>query len=147
MSSPEQQVRSTCEAWLEAIRNLDFDATAQLWDAEFDGLLYQPEELGEPMTTHAELVEYWAWVPGHVESVPRWHAESVEVQVLGGVAMVWLKLDTSIKLKGYDQTFDGVVRCSLGLREAAAGWKLIHYHESRIVSLEEVQTALAAGTA
>ncbi|MCW3002405.1 MAG: Ketosteroid isomerase [Conexibacter sp.] len=142
MTAAERAVRETCDAWLQAIGNLDFAATRRLWDSEIDGLLYQPEELEEPMTTIQELVDYWAWVPGHVESVPEWRAIGTRVQVLDGSAMVWQKLTTRIKLKGIDDTFDGIVRCTLGLRESDAGWRLIHYHESRVVSVQSAVESL-----
>jgi ketosteroid isomerase-like protein len=143
MTAAEAHVRLTCDAWLEAIRRLDFAAAKELWDEGFDGnLLYQPEELAQPMRTIAQLVDYWAWVPGHVEAVPEWDAAETEVQVIGGAAMVWQKLTTRIKLKDVEPTFDGIVRCSLGLRESAGRWKLVHYHESRLVSVEEAVASL-----
>jgi ketosteroid isomerase-like protein len=148
MSRAEQCVRATVDAWLDAISQLDFAAARELWDAESDGhLLYQPEELERPMTTIAELVDYWAWVPGHVESVPEWRAIEKKVQLLGSAAIVWQKLDTRIELKGFEQTFDGVVRCTLGLRDGADGWRLVHHHESRLVSVEEAQSSLAGAGA
>jgi ketosteroid isomerase-like protein len=143
MNDAELAVRETCDAWLRCVRDLDFATARGLWDAERDGeLLYQPEELEEPMTTIQALVDYWAWVPGHVAAVPVWDLEATRVQVLGSVAMVWQRLATSIRLKGADGTFDGVVRCSLGLRETYAGWRLVHYHESRLVSVESAVASL-----
>jgi hypothetical protein len=124
MSRAEQCVRATVDAWLDAISQLDFAAARELWDAESDGhLLYQPEELERPMTTIAELVDYWAWVPGPIESVPEWRAIETNVQ------------------------FDGVVPCTLGLRDGADGWRLVHHHESRLVSVEEAQSSLAGAGA
>jgi hypothetical protein len=142
MNASELAVRETCDAWLRCVSTLDFSAARRLWDAERPGLLYQPEELEEPMTTIEELVDYWAWVPGHVEAVPEWRAIATQVQVIDGVAMAWQKLTTRIKLKDVDATFDGIVRCSLGLRETGAGWRLIHYHESRLVSVESAVASL-----
>jgi ketosteroid isomerase-like protein len=142
MTSAERDVRSTCEAWLRAIQELDFDAARALWDDEFDGLLYQPEELEQPMTTIQQLVDYWAWVPGHVASVPEWRALETEVQILDGAALVWQKLNTRIELRDVAGTFDGIVRCTLGLRHSGRGWRLIHYHESRLVSVESAIESL-----
>jgi hypothetical protein len=142
MNASETAVRELCHAWLRCVGTLDFAAARELWDHDYDGLLYQPEELEQPMTTIEELVDYWAWVPGHVEAVPEWRAVATRVQVIGGAALVWQKLDTRIKLKDIDATFDGVVRCSLGLRETEAGWRLVHYHESRLVSVESAVASL-----
>ncbi|MCW2952978.1 MAG: Ketosteroid isomerase [Conexibacter sp.] len=148
MTAAEQDVRATCDAWLSAIRSLDFAATKELWDEGFDGnLLYQPEELEQPMTTIRALVDYWAWVPGHVEAVPEWDAAETAVQVIGNAAMVWQKLTTSIKLRDVERTFDGIVRCSLGLRATEGRWKLVHYHESRVVSLEYAVASLTGASA
>ena len=145
MSTPEQDVRATIGAWLAAVERVDFATAATLWDAEYDGLLYQPEEIEQPMTRYRELLEYWAWVPGHVEAVPAWRATAVEIQMFDGVALAWTNLDTSIKLRDVEKTFDGVVRCTFGLRETAAGWKFVHYHESRLVgSVEDITAMLTA---
>ena len=146
MNASERAVREICDAWLQCVRTLDFAAARRLWDPDLAGLLYQPEELEEPMTTIEELVDYWAWVPGHVEAVPEWRAIATRVQVIDGVAMAWQKLTTRIKLKDIDETFDGIVRCSLGLRETAGGWRLVHYHESRLVSVESAVASLTDAT-
>jgi ketosteroid isomerase-like protein len=145
MTSAEQDIESICTSWHRAIETLDFVAAEALWDGESDGaLLYQPEEFEQPMTTVAELEDYWAKVPGHVEAVPEWRPVESKVQVIDSAGMVWQKLETKIKLRGVEPTFDGIVRCSLGLRDTPEGWRLVHYHESRLVSVEHAIESLQA---
>jgi ketosteroid isomerase-like protein len=40
-------------------------------------------------------------------------------------------------------TFDGEVRCSFVLRRTPDGWRLVHYHESRLVGVDEALASLA----
>jgi ketosteroid isomerase-like protein len=139
----EQAVRSTCTEWYGAIERLDFPALRALWDSEFPDFVYQPEEYEEPIRDWEELLQYWEAVPTLVESVPRWREIETDVAVVGRSALVFSRLDTSIRIRDMTRPFDGEVRCSLGLHEADGGWRLIHYHESRLVSVESVLAELS----
>jgi ketosteroid isomerase-like protein len=142
--STEDDVRATIRAWLGAVQALDFTAARELWDAEFDGLVYQPEEHERPMTDWATIERYWDNVPVLVESVPEWAELTSEVAVVDSVALVFSRLSTRIKIRDVEPTFDGEVRCSFGLRRITAGWRLVHYHESRLVAVEDVVRELTA---
>jgi ketosteroid isomerase-like protein len=137
-------VRAVCDAWIGAVNALDFDAMKTLWDAEFDDLVYQPEEYESPFHTWPDILEYWSNVPTIVESVPEWREIDGHVAVVGDAAIVYSKLMTSIRIHNVEKPFDGELRCSLGLRRTAKGWRLIHYHESRLVSVESVIEQLTA---
>lgn len=142
MHNAESEIRETVQAWLWAVQSLDFQAARRLWDAEFDGLLYQPEEFELPMTDWESIERYWDNVPQLVEDVRQWQEIASEVTVLGEVAMVFTRLETSIKIRDVAMTFDGVVRCSFGLHRKHDSWLLVHYHESRLVSVDEVVSTL-----
>ena len=144
MTTAEQDVRTTVREWLAAVKNLDFQAARALWDAEFDGLVYQPEEHEIPMTEWSAIERYWDDVPALVERVPGWDEIDSEVAVVDDVALVFTRLRTSIKIRDVQPTFDGEVRCSIGLRRTDAGWRLVHYHESRLVAVEDVISGLTA---
>jgi len=139
----EQAIRSTCTEWYGAIERLDFPALRALWDPEFPDFVYQPEEYENPIRDWVELLQYWDAVPTLVEGVPRWSEIETDVAVVGRAAMVFSRLDTSIRIRDMAKPFDGEVRCSLGLHEVGDGWRLIHYHESRLVSVESVLAELS----
>ena len=138
------EVQATCDAWNAAVKALDFDAMKTLWDAEFDDLVYQPEEYESPFSTWPDILEYWSKVPTIVESVSAWQEIDGHIAVIGDAAVVYSKLMTSIRIRDVEKPFDGELRCSLGLRRTATGWRLIHYHESRLVSVESVIEQLTA---
>lgn len=142
-ASAEEAVRTTCTEWYAAIERLDFAALRSLWDSEFPDFVYQPEEYEEPIRDWEELLHYWDAVPTLVQSVPRWEEIETDVAVVGGAALVFSRLDTSIRVRDMTKTFDGEVRCSLGLHEVSGSWRLIHYHESRLVSVESVLAELS----
>lgn len=142
MASAEDDVRRTVSTWLAAVKRLDFHSARQLWDAGFDGLVYQPEEHEVPMTEWSDIVRYWDNVPMLIERVPVWDEIASDVALIDGVALVLSRLRTSIKIRDLEPTFDGEVRCSMGLRRTDAGWRLVHYHESRQVAITDVISKL-----
>jgi ketosteroid isomerase-like protein len=144
MATEHEEVRAACDAWNAAVNALDFEAMKDLWDAEFDGLVYQPEEYAGPLCRWEEILAYWSKVPAVVESVPEWREVDGHIAVIDTVALVYSKLRTSIRIHDVEKSFDGELRCSLGLRRTSAGWRLIHYHESRLVSVESVIEELTA---
>lgn len=142
-ATAEQAVRSTCTEWYGAIERLDFSVLRALWDSEFPDFVYQPQEYVEPIRDWDELLRYWDEVPALVESVPRWAEIETDVAVIGPAALVFSRLDTSIRVRDMVKPFDGEMRCSLGLHEVDGAWRLIHYHESRLVSVESVLAELS----
>jgi ketosteroid isomerase-like protein len=142
MSTDERAVRETITGWLASMKALDFATGQQFWDSDFPGLVYQPEEHVVPVTGWAELLRYWQGVSGHVEAVPEWDEIHTDVAVLGDAAFGFSRLSTRIKLRDAEPTFDGQVRCSFVLRRSPAGWRLVHYHESRLVGVDEALASL-----
>ena len=143
MTSDEQSVRRAITGWLESMKALDFTAGQQYWDSDFDGLVYQPEEHVVPVTDWDALLRYWDGVTGHVEAVVEWDEIATDVAHLGDAAFGFARLKTRIKLRDAEPTFDGEVRCSFVLRRTPAGWRLVHYHESRLVGVDEALESLA----
>lgn len=145
MVGAEDAVRTACAEWFSAINRLDFEAMRSLWDAEFADLVYQPEEYEQPIRRWKDLLSYWDAVPTVVESVPLWREIETAVAVVGEAAFVYSRLETSIRIRDIAKPFDGEVRCSLGLHEIGGAWRFIHYHESRLVSVDAVIAELTAG--
>jgi hypothetical protein len=144
MITAEQDVRTTARAWPEAVKGLVFQEARQLWDADFKGLIYQSEEHEVPMTEWTVIEQYWDNVPALIEQVREWDEIAGEIAVVDRVALVFSRLRTSIKIRDVEQTFDGEVRLSMGLRHTEAGWRLVHYHESRPVAVQDVVRELTA---
>lgn len=139
----------TCDAWFAAIATLDlarspfdFHAMAAVWDSEFDGLLYLAQELAEPLRSWEEITDYWATWPAVMDGVLEWRELSRSLVLVAGVALVHSSLATSISIRDVAAPFDGVMRYTLALRKASAGWRLIYCHESRLVDRDSVTTGL-----
>jgi ketosteroid isomerase-like protein len=131
MTVDERQITDTCLAFADAMREMDYGRMEQLWDSGYDHLIYQPEEFEHPCRGWEEIVAYWNYIPGEVESIPEWRTLDSDIAVDGGAALVFTRVAVSLKLKGVEEPLSGDVRYSLGLRRTAGGWRLVHCHESR----------------
>jgi hypothetical protein len=137
-------VLATYEAWEQAWRDVDVEAIKSLWDQEFDGLVYQSEENPKPLLSWQAISDYWDAAPTILESIPEWRSLTLDSTMVNGLALVFTNLMTSLRLKGIPRSFDGELRCSLVMHETEAGWRLIHYHESRVIDLPAIVAELSA---
>jgi ketosteroid isomerase-like protein len=144
MSAAEQGASQAIDAWYGAISALDFKAMEDLWDRNFEQLVYQPQEHVRPLTTWEAILAYWRDEWYMVEALPRWRELEREIVVLGSAAAVYTRFDTSIQITDFERPFDGEMRFSNVLHQVDDRWLLVHHHESRIVSLEMIESELSA---
>ncbi len=137
MTEDEARIRAACEAFGQAIQAADLAAAEQLWDRDYEHLVYQPEEYERPCRSWDDIVSYLNYIPTVVESIPEWREIESDVAVLGDAAIVYSLVMTSFQLKDVREPLDGEVRFTFGLRRTPDGWRLIHCHESRQLMVDE----------
>jgi ketosteroid isomerase-like protein len=131
----EEAVLELYDRWCGAFQGMDAEGMKGLFDQDYPGLVYQAEENPEPLYTWAEIAAYWDAAPGLVDRVPEWRELTRKVSVDGGSAFIYAKLQTHLDIRGAKRPLVGELRSLLGLRKTRAGWKIVHYHESRHVDL------------
>lgn len=142
MSNSDQEIDVVYNAWEDAWRQIDVSRIKELWDQDFDGLVYQSEDNPEPLTTWKEISDYWDAAPTILESVEEWRSVQRETCIVGDVALVFTKIKMGLRIHGVSSPFEGNIRCSLIMHKTGGGWRLIHYHESRAVDLDALLAEL-----
>lgn len=133
--SDEAQVSALYANWCAAFQAMDARAMKALFDQDFDGLVYQAEENAEPLYSWSEIEAYWDAAPSLVSSVPEWRELTSKTTIDGDHGFVYTKLQTHLEVVGARRPLLGELRAVIGLRRASAGWRIVHYHESRHVDL------------
>ncbi|MDE8671110.1 hypothetical protein PY310_21425 [Pseudarthrobacter sp. H3Y2-7] len=98
--SDKQDIEALYKNWCSAFQSVDAARMKRLFDQSFDGLIYQPEEVPDPMLTWDAIDKYWDAIPTVVGSIPEWRELISRVSVDGNSATVYLKLQTHIELIG-----------------------------------------------
>jgi ketosteroid isomerase-like protein len=137
MTDDEKQIAAACEAFGEAMREMEYGRMDELWDSGYDHLIYQPEEYELPCRGWEEIVAYWSYIPGALDSIPEWRTLDSDIAAIGDAALVFTRVANSFKLKGVEEPLAGEVRFTLGLRRTSAGWRLVHCHESRRLVVDD----------
>jgi ketosteroid isomerase-like protein len=136
-SSPEEgAICDLLDRFASGMKTLDLETVADLWDASFEHVVYQPEEYPRACTTWDEITAYWSQIPTVVEQITRWTRLAVDVAVLGDAALVYAVFDTAFIIRGLTEPLAGEVRFTLGLRHTGDGWRFVHAHESRQLVVE-----------
>jgi ketosteroid isomerase-like protein len=115
----------------EAFGRFDVDALIGLWDDSARRIVYLPEELREPIFDLKALRAYFENVPNVVRRMHDVKVIDFELDVDREVATVFVRFWARIAFAKVPETVDGQIRQSFVLRKRDAGWKLVHYHESR----------------
>ncbi|MGE0520494.1 MAG: nuclear transport factor 2 family protein [Candidatus Binatia bacterium] len=134
----EQAVVRVYEDWRKAFMNVDARAMKALFDQEYDGLVYQAEELTDPLYDWPSIAKYWDAAHTVLERVNEWTELSRKVAITGDAAFVYAKTMTRLKIVGVQNELAGELRSTLGLHRRNGRWLMIHYHESRALDLEAI---------
>ena len=137
MTEDEKSVQAACEAFGQAMREMDFGAMAPLWDREYEHLVYQPEEHEKACRSWDEITAYLDYIPGAVANIREWRQLETDIAVIGDAALVYTLVHACFELKGVDEPLDGDVRFTFGLRRTEDGWRFVHCHESRQLIVDE----------
>lgn len=136
MTDDETQIHTTCTAFGRAMQAMDLAALENLWDDGYEHLVYQPEEYAQACSTWEEIVAYWSYIPTVIDRITEWRELGADIAVIGDAAIVYWTCRTGFRFKDSDETLEGDIRFTLGLRRTADGWRLIHCHESRRLVVE-----------
>lgn len=115
----------------DAFGRFDVDALMDLWDDSIERIVYQPEELRYAIFDRGALREYFENVPNVVRRLHDVKVIDFEIDIEGDSAVVFVRFWGRIAFAKVPETVDGQIRQSFVLRKRDAGWKLVHYHESR----------------
>ncbi|MCW3021893.1 MAG: hypothetical protein JWR30_1215 [Conexibacter sp.] len=127
----EKDVVDVLRGFSGAFNTYDTDAFMAAWDEDATSIVYQPEELRHAIFTLGDLRAYFDNVPNVVRTMHDVKVIDFKIDVEGDVAMVFVRFWCRIAFAQIPETSDGQIRQSFILRKRPAGWKLVHYHESR----------------
>jgi ketosteroid isomerase-like protein len=127
----EQAVLGVLRTFSGAFTTFDTDSFMSTWDEEAASIVYQPEELRHALFSLEELREYFDNLPNVVRAMHDVKVIDFRTSVDGEVATVFVRFWCRIAFARVPEVSDGQIRQSFVLRRRDAGWKLVHYHESR----------------
>lgn len=132
---PHKDAESLYERWLDAWRRVDGEQMKSLWDPAFAAPVYQAEEHAEPLSSWAQIDEYWSTTPALIDSIPEARDISHVVSEAGELALLHGRIFLAMRINGATKPFDGELRVSMAMHRVDGDLKLVHYHESRQVDL------------
>lgn len=135
MSQPQDDaraVRRVIAQFSSGIANLDPAAMYAVWDRDYEGGVYQPEELVEPLFTAEEVRDYLDKFPSILEEASDIRSLDFRVDVLGDVAHAYSRSSARLTFHKLPEPVEGEVRQTFVLRKRDGQWRFIHYHESRV---------------
>ncbi|MDO8588405.1 MAG: nuclear transport factor 2 family protein [Armatimonadota bacterium] len=126
------------ERWLKAWRNVDVELMLSLFDRDNPGLIYQAEETAGPAHTITDLTAYWTAARDQLHlQVKQWQELEKHVWISDDIATIYVLLDTTLAAELMAPgDISGKLRASILYRRVGAEWRIIHYHESRQMLVE-----------
>lgn len=127
------------ERWVKAWRTVDVALMLSLFDSDDPGLIYQAEETPGPARTMKDLGSYWNAAHDQLNlQIKRWEELEKHVWISGDIATIYVLLDTSIAAEVMAPgDIEGKLRASIVYRRVGDDWRIIHYHESRQMLVEQ----------
>jgi ketosteroid isomerase-like protein len=123
-------VAAAVETYRLGFLRLDPEQLASVWDHEHEPLVYVAQEKDEPIHGWAAIQLYLAALPEHLDRVLSKELEDVKIDVLGETAIAFFTSRSSVMLKGRPTKYEPIGHISMIFRQAPAGWRAIHFHES-----------------
>lgn len=135
MSTQTEQAKTAITAvldqWTTAFLAKDIESLRKLWDAQYDGLVYQAEEFAAPLVTWPHIRHYYRDILGKViDKVEKFKQTGLWIDVLGDSAFGYRISDFTMRIKHSPEPYNGSLRQTFVMRNVYGSWKIIHYHES-----------------
>jgi ketosteroid isomerase-like protein len=133
MTTVEQdaaEVGAIVDQFRRAFTVMDMDEFKATWDADYDDLIYVPQERARALRGWGELVEYLNSVEGAFEHVTTMEVDNTSIQVLGDVAYAFFTYHFEADTPGGNEPFVVDGRDTLIAHRRDGAWKVIHYHGS-----------------
>jgi uncharacterized protein (TIGR02246 family) len=129
--SDVEQVGSLVRRWARAFSSNDAETIMALWDEDYRHSLHQAEEFPDPMRGREEIRAYNENMASQAKNFRDPSVTDFLVDVIGDTAWCYLRGDITFDLPELDKPIKGQARQTFLLRRTPAGWRIIHYHESR----------------
>jgi ketosteroid isomerase-like protein len=126
-----QQISAVLDQYSSSWTAMDFARLKGIWDAEYDNIIYIPEEAAQPVRGWAGIEAYFKNAATALERVKMMKVSEVSIDVFGDTAYAFCNFHFEGDLKRLPQTFIADGRNTFILRRKDGKWKVVHYHESR----------------
>jgi len=123
-------VAGLIETYRQGFLQLNPGQIAAIWDPQHEPLIYVAQEMKEPTYGWSAIQRYMAALPEHVEQVFAKEIEDLKIDVLGETAIAFFISHSRVKLKARAELHEPRFRVSMIFTRTAAGWRVIHFHES-----------------
>jgi ketosteroid isomerase-like protein len=133
----ERAIAAQIETYREGFLHLSPERIASIWDAHHSPLIYVAQEMKEPTYGWDAIQRYFAALPDHLEKVLSKVLSDLRIDVLGDTAIAFFISHTTAKLKRQAALHKPTFRATMIFHRTAAGWRVIHYHESSLAALAE----------
>ena len=110
---------------------LDAERLKATWDSDYTDIIYIAQELAQPVRGWKGVESYYDRVASSLERVSVMTIGDVSIEVFDDVAFAYCTFHFVGDVKGQAEPRIADGRNTFLLRRTAAGWKTIHYHESK----------------
>src|SRR3954469_8627467 len=124
-----QQIKAVIEQYRRGFATMDAEVLQDIWDQEYDQIIYIAQELAHPLRGWEDVERYYQRIAGFIERVTTMEESDVSIDILGDIAYVFLSFHFEGEIRGKPHIADG--RSTFILHLTNGIWKVIHYHESR----------------
>lgn len=131
----EGAIAAQIEAYRQGFLRLSPERIASIWDSQHAPLIYVAQEMTEPTYGWDAIRRYFQALPDHLEKVLSKVLSDVRIDVLGDTAIAFFISHSTVKLKRQAALHEPTFRATMIFQRTAAGWRVIHYHESALAAL------------
>jgi ketosteroid isomerase-like protein len=125
-----QQIVAVIEQYRRGFATLDVETLKDIWDQEYDNIIYIAQELAEPVQGWLGVEQYYNGVVESLERVNLMTISDLSINLLGGIAFAFCMFHFEGEVKGESKPRIADGRNTFILRYKEVGWKVIHFHES-----------------
>lgn len=148
VSNDTAEIAGIIERFVAAFCVVDSEAMKTFFAQDYPDIVHQSEENPRALTSYEEIARYWDHQVAHdLEAIPLVEDTDLKIHVIGDVALVYLYAVATVKMPGAKALWKAPFRATIALRRLEGAWKIIQYHESRILDMDRLRKALNAGEA
>ncbi len=125
-----QQIATVIEQYRRGFATLDVEVLKDIWDQEYDNIIYIAQELAEPVQGWSGVEHYYNGVIESLEQVNLMTISDLSINLLGEIAFAFCMFHFEGGVKGESKPRIADGRNTFILRYKEVGWKVIHFHES-----------------
>ena len=135
MQTIDDEIREVLERVVAAWNRLDFDALAELWDADEERPFYLPEESPAALTSWEAIRTYWSGTR-RVTRALSMRIWDVQAKTIGDdLAVALWQMHWNADVAGYERPVGGDNRVTATFRRRGGVWRFIHYVEAPLAPI------------